>query len=114
MAKYIKKSIEVEAFQYDGDLKGSNGEYYVPDWAVKAFENGIIYYDSLNGEEPCELFIHTLKGNHRVSVGDYVIKGAKEELYPCKSDIFEKKYKEVLLNEELVRDVIVQDVKKRL
>lgn len=29
MAKYIKKPVEIEAFQYDGDLKGSDGNYYV-------------------------------------------------------------------------------------
>ena len=58
MAKYIKKPVEIEAFQYDGDLKGSNGEYYVPEWAVKAFKDGIMYYDSPDcNTPPCELFI---------------------------------------------------------
>ena len=56
MAKYRKKPVVIEAFQYDGDLKGSDGNYYVPDWAVKAFEEGIMFYDSLSGrEEPCEM-----------------------------------------------------------
>lgn len=107
MAKYIKKPVEIEAFQYDGDLKGSDGNYYVPDWVVEAFENGTMYYDSLNGrEEPCELFIRTLEGNQHVSVNDYVIKGVKGELYPCNPDIFEETYKEVLPMKELVEDVI--------
>lgn len=93
MAKYRKKPVEIEAFQYDGDLKGSDGNYYVPDWAVKAFEEGIMFYDSLSGrEEPCELFINTLEGKHHVSVNDYVIQGINGELYPCKPDIFEKTY----------------------
>ena len=26
--------------------------------------------------------------------GDYIIKGLKGELYPCKPDVFEKKYEE--------------------
>lgn len=107
MAKYIMKSVEIEAFQYDGDLKGSDGDYYVPQWAVEAFENGTMYYDSLNGrEEPCELFIRTLEGNQHVSINDYIIKGVKGELYPCKSDIFEETYKEVLPMKELVEDVL--------
>ena len=95
MAKYRKKPVEIEAFQYDGDLKGNNGEYYVPDWAVKAFEEGVMFYDSWDDwcdEEPCELFINTLEGKHHVSVNDYVIKGVNGELYPCKPDIFEKTY----------------------
>lgn len=96
MAKYRKKPVEIEAFQYDGDLKGNNGKYYVPDWAVKAFEEGIMYYDSLNErEEPCELFIRTLEGRHHVSVHDYVIQKVNGELYPCKPDIFEKTYENV-------------------
>lgn len=93
MSKYRKKPVEIEAFQYDGDLKGSDGNYYVPDWAVKAFEEGIMCYDSWDErEEPCELFINTLEGKHHVSVNDYVIQGVNGELYPCKPDIFEKTY----------------------
>ena len=96
MAKYKKKPVVIEAFQYDGDLKGSDGNYYVPDWVVKAFEEGIMFYDSLSGiEEPCELFINTLEGKHHVSVNDYVIQGVNGELYPCKPDIFEKTYESV-------------------
>ena len=91
--KYRKKPVEIEAFQYDGDLKGRDGNYYVPDWAVKAFEEGIMFYDSLNDrEEPYELFINTLEGKHHVSINDYVIQGVYGELYPCKPDIFAKTY----------------------
>ena len=93
MAKYKKKPVVVEAFQYDGDLKGSNGEYYVPVWAVVAFKNGILFYMSSSPlYPPCELHVKTLEGNMRVSVGDYIIQGVNGELYPCKPDIFEKTY----------------------
>lgn len=91
MAKYKKKPIIIEAFQYDGDLKGSDGNYYIPDWAVKALDLGIMFYKDL-GDIPSELFIKTLEGNHHVSIGDYVIQGINGELYPCKPDIFEKTY----------------------
>lgn len=84
--KYKKKPVVVEAFQYDGDLKGADGKYYVPDWAAEAYEKGIMYYDLT------ELFINTLEGTHHVSVGDYIIQGLKGELYPCKPDIFVKTY----------------------
>ena len=33
-----------------------------------------------------------MEGVHHVSVGDYVIKGVRGELYPCKPDIFEETY----------------------
>ena len=84
--EYKKKPVVVEAFQYDGDLKGADGKYYVPDWAAEAYEKGIMYYDLT------ELFINTLEGTHHVSVGDYIIQGVKGELYPCKPDIFVKTY----------------------
>ena len=91
--KYRKKPVVVEAFQYDGDLMGSDGKFYVPDWAVNAFENGTMYYDALTDESPpCELYINTLEGVHHVSYGDFIIRGVHGELYPCKPDIFEKTY----------------------
>lgn len=91
--KYRKKSVVIEAFQYDGDMKYSNGNYYVPDWAVNALDDGTMFYGD---NTPGELFIKTLEGTHHVSVGDYVIRGVQGELYPCKPDIFEKTYE--LLN----------------
>ena len=67
MAKYRKKPVVVEAFQYDGELIYSNGEWYCPDWARDAFQNGTMYFDSLDCEEPpVELFIDTLEGKHHV------------------------------------------------
>lgn len=41
------------------------------------------------------LFIHTLEGKMKVSVGDYIIKGVQGEFYPCKPDIFEATYEKV-------------------
>ncbi|MDY2752579.1 MAG: hypothetical protein SOV22_03125 [Blautia obeum] len=91
--RYRKKPVIIDAFQYDGDLMGSDGEYYVPDWAVNAFQEGIMHFGSLKTEEPpTELFIETLEGTHHVSIGDYIIRGVNGEIYPCKPDIFEKTY----------------------
>lgn len=92
--KVRKKAVVVEAFQYDGDLKGSDGKYYIPEWAVKAYENGVMFYgrDVHLCSSPSELFIQTLEGTHHVSVGDYIIKGVQEELYPCKPHIFADTY----------------------
>ena len=39
--------------------------------------------------------IHTLEGDMKVSVGDYIITGVNGEQYPCKPDIFEKTYEKV-------------------
>ena len=50
--KYRKKPVVIEAFQYDGDLKGSDGKYYVPAWAVEAFESGVMHYGSVADNTP--------------------------------------------------------------
>ena len=93
--KATKKPVTIECFKYDGDLKNSNGEWYVPSWAVEAFEKGVLFYDTPSSKPdapPTELYIKTLEGDHHASVGDYIIKGVNGELYPCKPDIFEKTY----------------------
>jgi len=45
--------------------------------------------------EEMGLLIPTLEGLHLARQGDWVIKGVKGELYPCKPDIFEMTYEEV-------------------
>lgn len=83
--KYRKKPVEIEAHQM---------EYLSveppPSWLIDAIKDGTIY--EKNGER----FIKTLEGEHHISRGDYVIKGVKGELYPCKPDIFEMTYEPVL------------------
>jgi len=43
-------------------------------------------------KEPLELKIPTLEGDMKASKGDYIIKGIKGEIYPCKPDIFKEIY----------------------
>lgn len=42
-----------------------------------------------------EMIIHTLEGDMKASVGDYIITGLRGEQYPCKPDIFNKTYEKV-------------------
>lgn len=96
--KYRKKPVVIEAFQYDGDLvqDDGSGTPYVPDWALKAFDDKIIGFASKRPDEPpCDMYIDTLEGRMWVNVGDYVIKGVNDEIYACKPDIFKKTYEEV-------------------
>lgn len=39
--------------------------------------------------------IETLEGVMKANKGDWIIKGVKGEIYPCKPDVFEMTYKEV-------------------
>lgn len=45
-----------------------------------------------------EMIIHTLEGDMKASVGDYIITGVNGEQYPCKPDIFKKTYEPVEAN----------------
>ena len=47
-----------------------------------------------------EVVIHTLEGDMKASIGDYIITGVNGEQYPCKPDIFEKTYEVASDNEE--------------
>ena len=87
LVTYKKKPVEVEAFR-------PNIDQPAPEWFIKAIENGTAHYvygDIL----PPILEIETLEGAMICSLGDYVIKGVKGELYPCKPDIFEATYEPV-------------------
>lgn len=87
--KYRKKPVVIEAFQFDGDFKDSHEKYYVPDWAVKAVEAEILFF------EAWELYVRTLEGTQSVPVGNYIIQGVKGEIYSCDPEIFEMTYEEV-------------------
>ncbi|WP_185967688.1 hypothetical protein [Clostridium sp. HBUAS56010] len=91
--KYRKKPVVIEAFRYDGDFIGRDGKYYIPDWAIDAHQKGILYFaeDHQHGL-PYELFVKTLEGTMEASVGNFIIKGVKGEIYPCKPDIFKATY----------------------
>ena len=42
-----------------------------------------------------EVYIETLEGVMKADKGDWIIKGVKRELYPCKPDVFEMTYEKV-------------------
>lgn len=81
--RYKTKPCVIEAIQYDG----SNVEE-ISKFIGKYFEAMI-----------CEsIYIRTLEGIMKASIGDYIIKGLRGEFYPCKPDVFKRKY-EVIENE---------------
>lgn len=81
--RFVKKPIVIEAILWDGSNKEEVENF---------IENEELYLFT----EPNTLKINTLEGDMIVSVGDYIIKGVNGEFYPCKPDIFEKTYEEVL------------------
>ena len=84
--KYCKKPIVIEAFLWTADINQTED----PEWIVQSIKEGRVSFPS-----PLVLQIHTLEGTMQANVGDYIIKGVKGELYPCKPDIFETTYEKV-------------------
>ncbi len=90
MSKYTKRPITIEALQYDNS-NSVEIEKFVGKKLKKELESETAY---IAGKAPpvFSLIIPTLEGDHKALVGDYIIKGIKDEFYPCKPDIFEASY----------------------
>ena len=86
MAKYRKKPVIVEAFQWTGGPDQTDD----PPWIVEAMEQGDVCIMLERGG--VAMYIETLEGTHMARPGDWIIKGIQCELYPCKPDIFEATY----------------------
>ncbi len=85
--KFRKKPVVIEAFQWNGE----HGRTYVgifPEWFVVAAKIGEVTYQPMR--EVLEII--TLEGKMCAERGDWIIRGIKGELYPCKPDIFAATY----------------------
>jgi hypothetical protein len=77
--KFRKKPVVIEAIQFDGGNAGEIAAAYETDSLSVAWQGR-------------ELIVTTLEGEMRADVGDWIIRGIKGELYPCKPDIFAATY----------------------
>ena len=84
--KYRKKPVVIEAVQWLGTGKSEH--------AVMAFTGGVAKRSTSQHDTPV-FEITTLEGTMVAVVGDWIIRGIKGELYPCKPDIFEATYEAV-------------------
>lgn len=76
--KYRKKPVEIEAFQFGKDD-------FPPWFTQEIYEDNVVLKDK-------SAYIKTLEGTMIANSGDFIIKGVKGEIYPCKADIFEQTY----------------------
>ncbi len=87
MAKYRKKPVVIEAVQWDGTEAG---------WrlVVSPFARvtGVEIQFCEGPGDLIELEIETMEGRMTASKNDWIIRGVKNELYPCKPDIFAATY----------------------
>ncbi len=102
MTKYRKLPVEIEAFQMTKERRWDNSEW--PAWLHLAWNRepgeNAVWIDPDTPPEPGQesssiLVCGTLEGVHTITPGDWIIKGVKGELYPCKPDIFKMTYEKV-------------------
>lgn len=80
--KFVKKPLEIEAFRFGFDD--------APQWCLR--DTSVRFCTNKKDDW---LEIKTLEGTMVADIGDYIIKGIKGEIYPCKPDIFLASYDEV-------------------
>ena len=83
MAKYRKKPVVIEAFQWFEEM-GEIGSVVA---GLKSASGGRVYVSAAHG-----FGINTLEGWLHVTDGDWIIRGIAGECYPCKPTIFEATY----------------------
>lgn len=82
--RYRKKPVVIDAVRWDGKLT-------TVEPLLAGSSNPSVEQDL---GDPA-LLIPTLEGTMRAEVGDWIIRGVKGELYPCKDDIFRATYEAV-------------------
>lgn len=83
-----KKPITVDVWQLNKNAFLFPGLYKRPLWVEEAFAE----FDITFIREENQWLIQTLEGDMWAEDGDWLIKGAEEELYPCKKSVFYKTY----------------------
>lgn len=103
MGTYRKKPVEIQAVQWTGEnlaqVLAFTGKH--PDWGkwFASFEE----YEKRVREDGGLFKILALEGTMVAAPGDWIIRGVKGEFYPCKPDIFEATYDDVLPDDWISR-----------
>lgn len=90
--QYRKRPLLVNAFRLTAEnrLPDKWPDWMLTAWCKEAGEPGAIWPAGHTQEG---VYMRTIEGeNARCDIGDWVIRGIKGELYPCKNDIFERTY----------------------
>lgn len=90
MGYYRKKPVVIEAFKWTGGPDQTED----PEWMITALNHEEAYFEG-KGSPSVVMKIKTLEGVMTAQQGDWIIKGVKGEIYPCKPDIFEATYEPV-------------------
>lgn len=89
MAKFRKKPVVIEAFQLP-----ARGDFDLAAFEAWADASGFSEF-KWTSERDETLAIETMEGVMTAQPGDWIIRGIKDEFYPCKPDIFDATYEAV-------------------
>lgn len=91
MAKFRKKPVVIEAILCSDAIRLAESDNWreLPGWFISAYGKGGVV---LAGGG---IYLPTLEGSMLAQRGDWIIRGVKGELYPCKPDIFAATYEPV-------------------
>lgn len=92
MAKYRKKPVVIEALQLRWDTWDDMCDFVGVGKLSDGKPSGIEGLD----DNKIGMVIPTLEGLMTADQNDYIIKRIQGEFYPCKPDIFEQTYEEVI------------------
>jgi len=96
MPTFTKRPVTIEAIQF---IQGTTTKGQILEFCSGA-NVGVFIGESTTVEHESTdirwVSIRTLEGEMHVSDGDWIIKGIQGEFYPCKPDIFEATYEEVV------------------
>lgn len=86
--RWRKKAVVIEAWRFDPSTPE------LPGWiSLSWWHEEIVPQPMGQGRRGSPvLLIPTLEGTMRANIGDWIIRGVKGEVYPCKPDIFEQTY----------------------
>lgn len=88
--RFRKKPVVIEAMQYPGHSADGVDSFLVfEDWIEPLARAAGRWPMKYRGQS---LIIPTLEGDHEAKPGDWIIRGVKGEIYPCKPDIFDATY----------------------
>jgi hypothetical protein len=88
--KFRKKPVVIEAVRTKDSCRAAGKAWAdLAPWMREAYEDGklVFHTDGIS--------IKTLEGTMEAGLEDWIIRGVKGELYPCKPDIFAATYEPV-------------------
>lgn len=92
---YVKRPVTVQAMQWTGNnLLAIRSFIYGHPIELRTAMCQDKWWDYENIIKEHGLIISTLEGPMKADIGDFIIKGIKGEVYPCKPDIFKDTYDE--------------------